>query len=608
MLASEPPSSPPGHDAGPEASLAWYKSQYEQLETELADFRVSSEELEKELEKELEAAEKRENALKNKAEGLAYEVDEWKRKYKESKTEANAAQNTLEKEITTLRDANRTMQHKLRDIEVANDDFERQARITDSSLEDMESKYNAAIERQVMMEEEFKIGEQEREQLRIDAQRLREELSDLKIEAEILQDKLKKQEEQRHLSTISTDLSIPESPMFDTSTMSGASSPLVSTPPGSVTSSKTPVHEPPSPPMSDASAPIPSSRPRASSSAKPPAAAPAKPKRSRLPSMGSSNTPRPRVSSTASRSSTTQHPTAGAALRPTPALRRTTKPLPPKAPAQNRIPPSTSLTHIRTLTAQMQRLEARVQSARSKLPAPTVTPPRASPRSVASNSNVTIRSRKRGVSSVSSTATSTTPEDATPTGNGFSRSTNGGRHPPRLSISGVSRLSFGPLPNRGPLDSGSEISRPSSRASTSSYARPVSRADGRNDGMIAPPRPGSRAGGARTPLGRPISRTSFGSSFHGHSVSSLSLSTAEEVEPEERTYRTPSRRGTYSRMEGGTGIPTPSGLPMPTSRRQSLASVQAEPVRRPSIGPSLIKKTSTQPLSTPPLGDLGETF
>jgi chaperonin cofactor prefoldin len=78
MLTSEPPSSPPGDDAGPEVSLAWYKSQYEQLETELAEFRVSSEELEKELEKDLEAAEKRENALKDKAEGLAYEVDEWK--------------------------------------------------------------------------------------------------------------------------------------------------------------------------------------------------------------------------------------------------------------------------------------------------------------------------------------------------------------------------------------------------------------------------------------------------------------------------------------------------------------------------------------------------
>lgn len=78
MAASEPPSSPPGGDATSEGSLAWYKSQYEQLETELAEFRVSSEELEKELEKDLDAAEKRETALREKAEGLNFEVDEWK--------------------------------------------------------------------------------------------------------------------------------------------------------------------------------------------------------------------------------------------------------------------------------------------------------------------------------------------------------------------------------------------------------------------------------------------------------------------------------------------------------------------------------------------------
>lgn len=61
-----------------EEQVAWYKSQYEQLETELADFRVSSQELEQELEKDLEAAEKRETSLREKAENLNYEVDEWK--------------------------------------------------------------------------------------------------------------------------------------------------------------------------------------------------------------------------------------------------------------------------------------------------------------------------------------------------------------------------------------------------------------------------------------------------------------------------------------------------------------------------------------------------
>lgn len=67
-----------GGETSLEDQVAWYKSQYEQLETELADFRISSQELEQELEKDLEAAEKRETSLREKAESLNYEVDEWK--------------------------------------------------------------------------------------------------------------------------------------------------------------------------------------------------------------------------------------------------------------------------------------------------------------------------------------------------------------------------------------------------------------------------------------------------------------------------------------------------------------------------------------------------
>lgn len=74
----EPPSSPPNADASPEESLAWYKSQYEQLANELADFRDSSHELEQELEKDLDAADKRERSLQEKAESLQFEADEWK--------------------------------------------------------------------------------------------------------------------------------------------------------------------------------------------------------------------------------------------------------------------------------------------------------------------------------------------------------------------------------------------------------------------------------------------------------------------------------------------------------------------------------------------------
>ena len=59
-------------------SLAYYKTQYEQLEVELADFQASSKELEAELEKDVEAAEKRERDLRQKVESLTYEVEEWK--------------------------------------------------------------------------------------------------------------------------------------------------------------------------------------------------------------------------------------------------------------------------------------------------------------------------------------------------------------------------------------------------------------------------------------------------------------------------------------------------------------------------------------------------
>lgn len=407
------------------------------------------------------------------------------------------------------------------------------------------------------------------------------------------------------MSATLTDLSIPASPTFDSSTisgaMSGASSPLISTPPESSSASlvKTPVNEPPSPPMSDASAPPPHlSKAKVPAIRTPAPPGSSRPKKSRLPSMDTSVTPRPRLSSSASsrpptRSTTYSTSRTSTAPRPT-----ASKPA-ARAPA-NKLPSSTSLSHIRSLTAQMQRLEARVQSARSKLPAPVPTPPRASPRgSVIGSSNVTVRTRKRGSSSVTSATTSAT-DDWAPIGQSLGRSVNGGNHVPRLSMSGVSRLSFGPLPNRGPVDQ-AETSRPSSRASNSSFARSVSRADGRYDsGMIAPPRPGSRAGNNYTPLGRPVSRASFGNSLHGYS---MSYSTAEEEEPVDgdREYKTPSRRGTYSR----TGLPTPSGLPMPSSRRQSLASVTSEAglTRRASVGvPKLRKKASMQPV------DLGETY
>lgn len=72
------PSSPPSEHSTPEDAIAYYKAQYEQLESELAEFQASSQELEAELEKDVELAEKRERALQEKAESLGFEVDEWK--------------------------------------------------------------------------------------------------------------------------------------------------------------------------------------------------------------------------------------------------------------------------------------------------------------------------------------------------------------------------------------------------------------------------------------------------------------------------------------------------------------------------------------------------
>ncbi len=376
--------------------------------------------------------------------------------------------NTLEKEITKLRDSNRTLQLKLRDIEVANDDFERQARYTTSSLEDLDSKYSMAVERGVMMEEDIRLGEQEREALRVDVQRLREELADVKIEAEILQDKLTKQEA-RHLSAISTDLSVPESPTprplsqlhrqlaphhHPARHQAPRARPPRRPPPARPALSARVRRLRPSRPPSAKPGPAPVKTPASSAQA----AAPLR--KSRLPSADHSVTPKPKPfnASTSSRPPPLASPTSSAAVR-TPVPRP--QPASPPAPPSHKLPPSTSLSHIRSLTAQMQRLEARVQSARSKLPAPVATPPRPSPRS-------SPRARRRApyprvspfvLASAPSArppppapapAPSPPPDDTTPTNQHFNASTSSAKHIPRLSTSAVSRLSFGPLPNRNP--------------------------------------------------------------------------------------------------------------------------------------------------------------
>ncbi|EAW06371.1 nuclear distribution protein NudE [Aspergillus clavatus NRRL 1] len=465
--------------------LAWYKTQYEQLEAELTDFQASSRELEAELEKDIEASEKRERLLKEKVDSLKYEVEEWKTKYKQSKSEGNLAQNTLQKEITTLRDANRTLQLKLRDIEVANDDYEQQARHTTSSLEDLESKYNVAIERGVLLEEEIKNGEQEREQLRIENQRLRDELSDLKIETEIIHEKLRNTELQnsrrRKPLSLYRSPSTPQTPdIFDRSpSASIVSSPLFSTP-TLKTSLMSATAAPPSPPISESSSSL-----RKSMNAMPgfplqKASGPDSSFGSR--SLHGSRTQRHTNTHTRATSYafTSNRPTPSATSRP--ALPKP-KPKPNDNKPNNKsqssgLPKSGSLYQIRGLIGKMQKLEERVQSAKSKLPPPSDSPSRTSSRS---GSII-------GESPVASTITARRNSRKRLSGSSFSSSLRDGESAP--SYTAPSRPSFS---TRTQGDS-----RPSSRTSYSSRS---SVSQSTHPSMTPSTRPDSRQSRTKTPLG-----------------------------------------------------------------------------------------------------------
>jgi hypothetical protein len=425
-----------------------------------------------------------------------------------------------------------------------------------------------------MIEEELKIGEQEREGLRIETQRLRDELSDLRIEAEIVQEKLRIAEatiERHHQRKVSNHLASdslrPRSPVSEASTSATTlSSPTTaSTPPRSKTGTLRPDNTPPSPPLSDAppsSKPVPSTPmpKRKMSIALDPAATP----------RAGLHTSRPPRHSRGPSVSATARPSMGAGGRATPSI-RTTAPAPrtartslgTNAPAGG-LPRSGSLYQIRGLIGKMQKLEERVYSARSKLPAPTNTPPRASPRNGSAlghhiPNNVTLRSSRKRTSHASAAS-----------------SINNG-----AAESGVSRLSFGIPSSREPTSS-----RPSSRASVSSQpGRPESRGGvPRPESRSSLQRPESRSGlqrpesrgSTRTPLGhyasasmsgrlqRPRSSLSGISGGHGHSQSlSMSLREAETGSNSDGSnVATPvARRLTLEK----SGIPTPSGLP----RRQS---------------------------------------
>jgi len=562
-LSDDSLTSSPGPATSLEDSLKYYKAQYELLEAELAEFQASSKDLEAELEKDIEASEKRERQLKEKAANLQYEVDEWKTKYRQSKTEASNAQNTLQKEITELRDNNRTLTMRLRDIEVANDDYEKKQRNTESSLEDMESKYNQTIERSVLLEEEMRTNEQEREALRIEAQRLRDELSDLRVEAEITKNKLdmeiRKSANVRKNLTLQP-IAISASPRSELSpTTTTASSPTFDTPPAKTASSSgiSDAPTPPSPPISDQSATTKSSVPTAISKSRRSLNAPSIPR----PSSSTNVTPKPTSHARGTSIATVSHNRPSASFRQS--LSKQTGGIPRPAG----IPQSTSIIHLRNLRGKMQQLEARVQTARSKLPAPVSTPPRSSPRSGSAlghhiPSSVTVRSRKRtngstisGLDSLPDKASETPSIPRTKT----SRTSLLQQPPPSPTRGEMAAPPLRPSSRTGGLISSRSSyapshSRPSSRASVSGFRAPLGNGVGSN---FAP--------NASTDRIRP--KSSLSSYGYDGTLDSENSDVSALSDFKDTVTPTP-RRTTFAKRSSDVG----SSIPSPTKRASLSAA------------------------------------
>ena len=427
-----------------------------------------------------------------------------------------------------------------------------------------------------MAEEEIKAGEQEREALRIGNQRLRDELSDLKIEAEIRQNKLRHAEaaaERQHIrkpAPLRSDLPRPQSELSELSPTTSTSSPLIATPPAKSASSE--VSEaltPPSPPVSDKSISTPMITPAL------PVA------KSRLSTAEINTTPRPMYQSSSSRPP--RHSRGASALGQTPSMpRRSTFNRPDQLPQGSALPHSGSLTQIRGLRTKMTNLEQRLKSARSKLPAPTSTPPHSSPRSGSAlgqssiPATVTMRSSKKrsGGSNASSVHTPNVDRPSSRLSSAFTPSHE--RPSSRLSF-GVHQISpsrdmhNSRPPSRDPMNG-----RPGSRASLS-HRQSISHLPGATSSTSRPPSRQSINGGACTPLGhytksttqsesrRP--RSSIGGSYasthgHGHSASVNRISnygTQTELQHEEDLNEaltpTPSRRTTLEKGAGESSIP-----------------------------------------------------
>jgi hypothetical protein len=258
------------------------------------------------------------------------------------------------------------------------------------------------------------------------------------------------------------------------------------------------------------------------------------------------------------------------------------KPGAPLPPRSGGMAQSSSIMHLRNLRGKMQRLEERVQTARSKLPAPVNTPPRVSPRSGSSLGNhipssVTVRSRKRTGGSTISGADSL-PDKQPPATPSIPRS-----KPSRLSLSQQNQ----PLsPTRGDMAAPSGL-RPLSRASGIS---------GRSSFAPSHSRPGSRASvsGFRAPLGNGAGlnhapnastdrvRPQSSLSSYGYDGALDEEDGGENARMDFKDVATPTpRRTTFAKRTSDVG----SAIPSPT-KRTSFGNLQGP------IAPSLSRRQS----------------
>lgn len=490
-----------------------------------------------------------------------------------------------------MRETSRSLHLKLRDIEVVNDDYERQARSTSSSLEDLEAKYNMAIERGVLLEEEVKNGEQERENLRIENQRLRDELSDLKIEAEITQDKLRRVESQGALGRRRKPISLMRSP---TTSTPESPEPTINSPNSSVLSSSlftTPVK----PPLASATATPPSPPPSESpvSMRKSITAMPGFPfqKASGPDSSRSSLASRAHKQHTSRAASIASNPGrhAGTGHHPTlnnrfanhgrqnpsassSSTRGSASRLSSSATSRSSpLPKSESLNQIRGLIGKMQKLEQRVQTAKSRLPAPSESPSRASNRSgsVSGQSSipatVTLRHNKRlSNSSLGSSVREgdSTPSYVPPTGrqSGSSRTQGDSRSSSRASFSSRSSFSQSTSTHTSIAPPGRSDSR---QSGTSNSRLPLGHYSNNPTSESRRPR-SSLSNGHKSPVN--MNNGMFNIDEDGNNTTS-SISLALRSKPEnntsipEPTISPPIINGLKKRSASGmSAIPTPRSL------------------------------------------------